>query len=164
MNRPEKNAPGPDVYKPEKSFRYTINKVHGGHKDQDDRTTFFDHTTSMSNLIPGAGKYNLKDNFNPKKADGTMVKDLKGFKMADKVPRFTSTTIKNDNPAPTSYKLAEAYASANGFVGKMKILTDKRTSFVDKEAKKSISPGPAKHHYSIEKLSLLSPSTSRKRL
>ena len=71
-------------------------------------------------------------------------------------------------PAPSSYNVLEAFnasatKSPRGNWGK---LTDKRVNYVDTIAKKSISPGPANHSYSITSLNLLSksPATSRSRL
>ena len=79
-----------------------------------------------------------------------MQRDTSGYKMHDKLLRFDLKTVKTDDPAPTSYQTEQAYKSAYGFKGKMKIVTEKRTSFTDREAMKSLSPGPAKHHASIK--------------
>jgi hypothetical protein len=48
----------------------------------------------------------------------------------------------------------------------MQVGKDKRVSFIEKEQKKSISPGPAKHTYGNKALNMLSlsPSMSRKRI
>lgn len=87
-----------------------------------------------------------------------------------KSPRFDDKKFeKNDKPGPLTYKKGEAFDQAYSPRGKWKILQDKRISFVDVAAKKSISPGPAKHVGSpkhLDKLShtKLSPFSSRKRL
>lgn len=108
-----------------------------------------------------------------------------GFKYPDvdvtkfKHPKMFVTKIKAPNPAegkaehermvalpsPTTYKVLEAFNYTNSPRGKWKTLTSKRESFVDTIAKKSISPGPAKHCVTMASLNLLSPSfTSRHRL
>lgn len=95
----------------------------------------------------------------------------KNQKFQSKSPRFDEKKFeKNDKPGPLTYKKGLAYDSAYSPRGKWKILQDKRISFVDVAARKSISPGPAKHAYSPDKLSKLashsklSPFSSRKRL
>ena len=77
---------------------------------------------------------------------------------------------KTADPGPTSYDIAGSHKFAHGarsmFAGKEAIGKGKRVSFCVQQAETNISPGPAKHVYSIktlEKLSL-SPTVSRRRL
>ena len=74
---------------------------------------------------------------------------------------------KIDAPGPTSYNSQSAFNFTNVPRGQLaRFGKNKRVSFVEQSAKKSISPGPAKHSGGIGVLNkiTLSPSMSRKRI
>lgn len=79
-----------------------------------------------------------------------------------KMQRFSPA--KKRSPSPTEYNTLKSFDYVTKSRGMMGIGKEKRESPVDKEIKRSISPGPAKHTTDIKVLNMLSHSNSHKRL
>ena len=159
---PEKSVPGAPAYNNHQSWRYTQRKVIGGEKTSDDRTHWVDEKTHIANWTPGF-KYPDVDVTKYKQNKICVSKIVNANLLAE----TNELTRQAALPSPASYKMSEAFDAANSPKGKWKTLTltEKRVSFVDTIAKKSISPGPAKHSNSITSLNWLSKSPgSRSRL
>lgn len=130
-------------------------------KRNEDRTTFMDVQETHANDVPAAIYSETRLNLYKEKKHPIpkIVPSPSRFATDAEVERVALS------PSPSSYEILDSFNFMTTPRGNQKVGHEKKTCFVDHQAKLNYSPGPVKNHYTMKALKYLSSGpSSRKRL